>query len=73
MAVQKNDSQKQDPQQINSSVPAVASASAPSAPQAGVSVLPPPLHGMKCVTVSMLAILFSMSSLRALVPRQRLS
>jgi hypothetical protein len=56
----KEDSQKQD-----SSVPAVA-----PAPQAGVSVLPPPLHGMKCVTVSMLAILFSMSSLRTLVPRR---
>ena len=41
-----------------------------SPPQAGISVLPPPLHGKKCVTVTMLAILFSMSSLRALVPRR---
>lgn len=61
---QKEDLQKEDPQQSNSTVPAIAP------PQAGVSVLPPPLHGMKCVTVSMLAILFSMSSLRALVPRR---
>jgi hypothetical protein len=53
----------------NSSLPATAPTSSPSTPQAGVSVLPPPLHGMKCVTVSMLAILFSMSSLRTLVPR----
>ncbi|MFL6390285.1 MAG: homing endonuclease associated repeat-containing protein [Terriglobales bacterium] len=60
--LQKQGSQKQDSQKPNSSVPAVA-------PQAGVSVLPPPLHGMKCVTVSMLAILFSVSSLRTLVPR----
>jgi hypothetical protein len=75
----KNDSQKNerqnkarhpDPQKPNSTVPAVAPASAPSAPPAAVSVLPPPLHGMKCVTVSMLAILFSMSSLRTLVPRR---
>jgi hypothetical protein len=66
----KNDSQKEAPQQSNLSVPAHATASAPSAPPSGVSVLPPPLHGMKCVTVSMLAILFSMSSLRALVPRR---
>jgi hypothetical protein len=51
----------------NTGVPVIAPA--PCAPQAGVSVLPPPLHGMKCVTVSMLAILFSMSSLRTLVPR----
>jgi hypothetical protein len=42
--VQKNDRRKQD-----SSVLAVASASPLSPPQAGVSVLPPPLHGMKCV------------------------
>jgi hypothetical protein len=54
-------------QKQNSNVPAPTSS--PNAPQAGVSVLPPPLHGMKCVTVSMLAILFSMSSLRTLVPR----
>jgi HNH endonuclease len=54
--------QKQQSHAQNSIVPAVPS-------QAGVSVLPPPLHGMKCVTVSMLAILFSMSSLRTLVPR----
>jgi hypothetical protein len=75
----KKDSQKNDSQEItgqqkqdsqDSGVPAVAPASALSPPQAGVSVLPPPLHGMKCVTVSMLAILFSMSSLRALVPRR---
>ncbi len=65
---QKNGSQKitaqqqQDLHNQDSIVPAVP-------PQAGVSVLPPPLHGMKCVTVSMLAILFSMSSLRTLVPR----
>lgn len=56
--------QKGDSGEVNSSVPAVAP------PPSGVSVLPPPLHGMKCVTVSMLAILFSMSSLRALVPRR---
>jgi len=74
-ARQKNDSKKitaqqnQDSQTQDSIVPAIAPTSAPSAPQAGVSVLPPPLHGMKCVTVSMLAILFSMSSLRTLVPR----
>jgi hypothetical protein len=69
-ACDKNDSRKEDPRKSNSSVPAVAPASALSPPQTGVSVLPPPLHGMKCVTVSMLAILFSMSSLRALVPRR---
>lgn len=69
-AGQKEDSQKEDCRKSNSSVPAVAPASALSPPQAGVSVLPPPLHGMKCVTVSMLAILFSMSSLRTLVPRR---
>jgi len=57
-------SQNQASQKQDSSVPVIAPA------QAGVSVLPPPLHGMKCVTVSMLAILFSMSSLRALVPRR---
>jgi hypothetical protein len=67
-AQQNEDSQKEDPRKSNSNVPAPASALSP--PQAGVSVLPPPLHGMKCVTVSMLAILFSMSSLRALVPRR---
>jgi hypothetical protein len=67
-ASHQQDSQKEDPQKSNSNVPAPASAL--SAPQAGVSILPPPLHGMKCVTVSMLAILFSMSSLRALVPRR---
>jgi hypothetical protein len=61
---------KKDWRESNSSVPAVAPASALCPPQAGVSVLPPPLHGMKCVTVSMLAILFSVSSLRALVPRR---
>ncbi|MGC2745725.1 MAG: hypothetical protein WA672_21360, partial [Candidatus Angelobacter sp.] len=71
---QKNDSQKTTGQQKHSenhdsSVPAVAPPSTLSPPQAGVSVLPPPLHGMKCVTVSMLAILFSVSSLRTLVPR----
>jgi hypothetical protein len=69
---QKRDSPRAAPQHSNSnsSVPALAPASAPSPPPSGVSVLPPPLHGMKCVTVSMLAILFSMSSLRALVPRR---
>jgi hypothetical protein len=67
---QREVSQQENPRKSNSSVPAVAPASAPSLPHAGVSVLPPPLHGMKCVTVSMLAILFSMSSLRALVPRR---
>jgi hypothetical protein len=67
---QKNDGHKEHSQKQDSNLPAVAPASTPPAPQAGVSVLPPPLHGMKCVTVSMLAILFSVSSLRALVPRQ---
>jgi hypothetical protein len=72
---QKNNSQqitgpqKQGSHTQAAMIESVAPASAPSAPQAGVSVLPPPLHGMKCVTVSMLAILFSMSSLRTLVPR----
>jgi hypothetical protein len=61
----KNDSQKREAR-----VPAVAPAPAFAPPQSGVSILPPPLHGMKCVTVSMLAILFSVSSLRALVPRR---
>lgn len=61
---------KQDLQKQDSSVPGAAQSSPPSHPPAGISVLPPPLHGMKCVTVSMLAILFSMSSLRALVPRR---
>ena len=50
--------------------PATVSARAISPPQAGISVLPPPVHGKKCVTVAMLAILFSPSSLRALVPRR---
>jgi len=65
-ALQKKDSQNQDLQKeaLQKEAPAVAPA------QAGVSVLPPPLHGMKCVTVSMLAILFSVSSLRSLVPRR---
>jgi hypothetical protein len=70
----KNDSQKiigqQNQDSQDSGVPAVATAPALSPPQAGVSILPPPLHGMKCVTVSMLALLFSVSSLRALVPRR---
>lgn len=61
---QQKDRQKEASQKSNSTVPAAARH------QSGVSVLPPPLHGMKCVTVSMLAILFSMSSLRALVPRR---
>jgi len=65
---QKEDSQKEAPQNANANVPAPASALSP--PQAGVSVLPPPVQGKKCVTVTMLAILFSMSSLRALVPRR---
>jgi hypothetical protein len=65
---QKKDSQKEDPPQSNSNVPAPASVL--STPQAGISVLPPPVQGKKCVTVTMLAILFSMSSLRALVPRR---
>jgi len=69
-ARQNQDSPKEGCRKSNSSVPAVASASAISPSPAGVSVLPPPLHGMKCVTVSMLAILFSVSSLRALVPRR---
>ena len=60
----KNDSQKLQ----DSNVPAVAPASAISPPQAGVSVLPPPLHGMKCVTVSMLAILFSVPLFARLSP-----
>lgn len=68
-ALQTKAEHKKDWKTSNSSVPAVAPASAPSHPQAGVSVLPPPLHGMKCVTVSMLAILFSVASLRTLVPR----
>jgi len=62
------DSQKEEPQKSNSNVPAPASTLSP--PQAGISVLPPPVQGKKCVTVTMLAILFSMSSLRALVPRR---
>jgi hypothetical protein len=40
------------------------------APSPGISVLPPPLRGKRCVTVAMLAVLFSASSLRALVPRR---
>jgi hypothetical protein len=67
---QQQDSKKEACRKSNSSVPAVAPASALSPSPAGVSILPPPLHGMKCVTVSMLAILFSVSSLRALVPRR---
>lgn len=43
-------------------------------PTASISVLPPPLHKKKCVTVTMLALLFSRSSsdssLRSLVPRR---
>jgi hypothetical protein len=71
----KNGGQKNDRQKEHSNLPAVVSPSAPPAPQAGMSVLPPPLlpppvQGMKCVTVSMLALLFSVSSLRALVPRR---
>lgn len=67
---QQSNSQQEALLKSNSGVPAVAPASAVAPPPPGVSVLPPPLHGMKCVTVSMLAILFSMSSLRALVPRR---
>jgi hypothetical protein len=63
-AWKKSDRHKKASLTSNVRVPAIAPA------PAGVSVLPPPLHGMKCVTVSMLAILFSMSSLRALVPRR---
>jgi HNH endonuclease len=39
-------------------------------PASSISVLPPPLQRMKCVTVAMLAVLFSSSPLRALVPRR---
>jgi hypothetical protein len=39
--------QKENSRKSNSSVPAVAPAPALSPPPAGVSVLPPPLHGMK--------------------------
>jgi hypothetical protein len=53
----------------NSAVKAVARVSA-----AKISILPPPLHGKKIVTVVMLSLLFSRSSggssLRALVPRR---
>ena len=65
---QKNDWQKNAPQNANANVPAPASVLSP--PQAGVSVLPPPVQGKKCVTVTMLAILLSPFSLRALVPRR---
>ncbi|HEY1528764.1 MAG TPA: hypothetical protein VGH51_21280 [Candidatus Angelobacter sp.] len=68
--LQKEDLQKEDLLQSNSSVPVIAPASALSPPQAGVTVLPPPVQGMKCVMVAMLAILFPVSSLRALVPRR---
>src|SRR5205823_4238448 len=67
-APQQQDLQKEDPQKSNSNVPAPAPALSP--PQAGISVLPPPIQGKKCVTVTMLAILFSPFSLRALVPRR---
>src|SRR5690349_20722341 len=67
-AQHRNDSHKIAQQKQGSGVAAVAPASALSPPQAGVSVLPPPVQGKKCVTVTMLAILFSPFSLRALVP-----
>ena len=45
-----------------------------AAPAAGISVLPPPLLGKRCVTLTMLAVLFtapsSAFSLRSLVPRR---
>ena len=68
--VQKQDSWKEVPRKSNSTVPAIAPASARYAAQAGISVLPPPVRGKKCVTVTMLAILFSPFSLRSLVPRR---
>jgi len=40
------------------------------APAPNISILPPPLHGKKCVTVTMLSILFSVPSFRSLVPRR---
>ncbi|HEY1939183.1 MAG TPA: hypothetical protein VGJ33_14720 [Candidatus Angelobacter sp.] len=49
-------------------------ASSASAPSAVITVLPPPLQRQKCVTLTMLAVLFSRgstaSSLRSLVPRR---
>src|SRR4051794_4763956 len=45
-AWRKTDLQKNDQQTSNSTVPAIAPVSALSPPQAGMSVLPPPLHGM---------------------------
>jgi len=55
--------QKNALRKCNSTIPATPS-------QVGVSVLPPPVQGKKCVTVAMLAILFSVASLRSLVPRR---
>ena len=63
------DFQKDARRRANSGIKSVA-----RVPAASISVLPPPLHGKKCVTVTMLALLFSRSSadssLRALVPRR---